>query len=130
MFEKIPCSSTKITGWGLTRMPCPLSATGRRLLIGVGEARAAFLAGHYREVSNAYERNATRGGPNYIEQWVVHAAAYGLLGESEKAHPLVSELLKERPDLTLGKVAEIRRSFTPAKLAKLREGLRNVGFPD
>jgi adenylate cyclase len=93
-------------------------------------ARAAFLAGDYQGVCAAYERNAAQGGPSYIGQWIVHAAAYSLSGETEKARQIVKDILRERPDFTLEKIAEVRRSITAPELSKLREGLKLVGLPE
>ncbi len=93
-------------------------------------ARAAFLAERYEEAMDAYERNAARGGPSYLGQIVVRAAACSLTGHHAKARELVQEMLREQPDLCLEKIPDVRGDLTDSELEKLREGLRLAGLPE
>ncbi len=71
--------------------------------------RAAFVAGRYVESVNAYERNSARGGPSYYLQMVYWAAACSLAGDLDKARQLITEMRRERPELSLEEVAKFRR---------------------
>ena len=95
-----------------------------------GLGRAAFVAGLYEESMDAFERNATRGGPSHIGQMVIWAAASSLAGNLEKAGELVQEMLRERPDLCLEKISDVRRSISDVELDQVREGLRKAGLPE
>ena len=94
-------------------------------------ARAAFLAECYEECMEAYERNAARSGPSYIGAWVVWAAACGLAGHIEKARELVREIMRERPNMCLDNIPDVRPGIvTDIELKRLQDGLRKAGLPE
>jgi tetratricopeptide (TPR) repeat protein len=92
--------------------------------------RAAFIAERYEEAMNAYERNAACGGPRYLGQIVIRAAACSLAGNLEKARELVQDALREHPGLSLANIQDVRHTQSDSELERLREGLRKAGLPE
>ena len=92
--------------------------------------RAAFFAGRYQEAIDAYERNFARGGPSYIGNLAIWAAACGLAGHLEKARELVQEMVREHPGVSVANIQDVRLGPSDSELERLREGLRKAGLPE
>ena len=79
---------------------------------------------------NAYELNFARGGPSYIGNLAIWAAACGLAGHLEKARELVKDALREQPGLFRANVQDVLLGLSDSELEKLGEGLRKAGLPE
>ncbi len=92
--------------------------------------RSEFAAGRYEEAMNAYARNAAQGGPSYIGNLVLWAAACSLTGNFEKARELIQEMVQEKPDICLRNIPDVRHYASDLELERARDGLRIAGLPE
>ncbi|MCZ6860977.1 MAG: hypothetical protein O7I42_12015, partial [Alphaproteobacteria bacterium] len=90
--------------------------------------RASFMVERYEDAVDAYERNAARGGPSFIGNLVIWAAACGLAGHLENARELVKDALREQPGLSLANIKGVLLGLSDSELEKLGEGLRKAGL--
>ena len=91
--------------------------------------RSEFAAGRYAESMNAFARHAAHGGPSYLGNLVLWAAACSLSGNMGKARELIREMLQEKPDLCLENMSEVRHYVSESELEIARRGLREAGLP-
>jgi adenylate cyclase len=93
--------------------------------------RVLFMIGRYQEAIDAYERNDARGGPQGHERNVIRAAAYGHLGQIEKARQHLNAWLRMRGDHQIDRISEHYVDVLgtlPDARRRIDEGLRKAGL--
>jgi len=92
-----------------------------------------FLLGHYDKAMSACEMSAARENWWVDQAWLT--AGYALLGQTAKAFAAKTELLKQRPRLTIEKYRRTEPALHNATFAQLMEahffdGLRKAGVAE
>jgi TolB-like protein/class 3 adenylate cyclase len=87
---------------------------------------AYFIDGRYEDALRILERLPFE---NYVVgSWVIHAASYAALGQTDAAKAAVADALKHHPDVTIEGFTG-RPIFSEAERRRLVELMRAAGFP-
>lgn len=93
--------------------------------------RVLFVAGHYTDCIDAYERNRDRGGPSTgfgslgLFSWI---SACGHTGQKEAAQNLIRELQRQRSHFSLEEILDHPEALCEGELEPLVDGLRKAGW--
>ena len=87
---------------------------------------AYFMAGRYEDALQIIDKQPVETRTPF--GWILRAASYAALKETEKARAAAQEALKHHPDLTAEGIAN-EPGFNDTDRKKLAETMRDAGFP-